>query len=266
MPVPSTRCVRRRPPAVSPLRRQLIAELSTVLDGTSRAVLPSMRSTELLCGPTLTIVTSPAERLRHRRAPVPIHFPVEEKVPEGKRHLLLRTALFLVLRKELVGRAATGCDQFVYWNARQPRRCLAPDVFVKLGVEDSLFDSWKSWQQGGVPELAVEILSEFDTPEDRIERKIERYHELGVREVVYFDPDAAPASRIRVWDRISEDLVERVVDTDSTPCVVLGLHWVVAPLPGVDVALRLARDAEGRDLLLTDEERVALLEKQLRAR
>jgi len=68
-------------------------------------------------------------------------------VPENKRHLLLRTALLLLLQRELAGCvAAIGCEQFVYWNARDPRRCLAPDVFVKLGVEDSIFDSWKCWE------------------------------------------------------------------------------------------------------------------------
>lgn len=187
-------------------------------------------------------------------------------MPESKRHLLLRTALFLLLRRELEGRAAVGCDQFVYWNGREPRRCLAPDAFVKLGVEDSLFDSWKCWEQGGAPELAVEIVSEFDRPEDRIELKIDRYHELGVREVVYFDPDAPFGERVRVWDRITDDLVERVVEHERTPCLTLGLHWVVAPIAAVPAALRLSRDPEGKQLLLTDDERVAELETELSRR
>ena len=65
----------------------------------------------------------------------------------------------------------------------------------------------------------------------------------------------APAPRLRAWDRIEDDLVERVVEGETTPCLTLGAHWVLAP-GGEDlpVALRLAKDADGRELLLTPEE------------
>ena len=118
-----------------------------------------------------------------------------------------------------------------------------------------MFGSWKCWERGGVPELCIEILSESEGPLDRIEHKLERYHELGVRELVYFDPDGVPGERLRVWDRMSDDLVERVVEGDRTPCLTLDLHWVVAPMDGIEDALRLSRDPEGRALLPTQSER-----------
>ncbi|HLM71398.1 MAG TPA: Uma2 family endonuclease, partial [Polyangiaceae bacterium] len=37
-------------------------------------------------------------------------------------------------------------------------------------------------------------------------------------------------------------------------CRSLALYWVVVPARGFPAALRLARDAEGRDLVLTPEE------------
>jgi Uma2 family endonuclease len=164
------------------------------------------------------------------------------------------------LTHELAVRAAIGSDQFVYWNAKDPRRCLAPDVFVKLGTPDDAFATWKTWERG-TPELAVEILSENEDWAD----KLERYHELGVRELVSYDP---VAKRIRAYDRIREDLVERVV-SGSTPCLSLGLQWMVAPLAG-DPILRVSRDEGGTSLLPTPEEaalaRVAELEAQLRKR
>ncbi|HSO36122.1 MAG TPA: hypothetical protein VLT33_26525, partial [Labilithrix sp.] len=57
-------------------------------------------------------------------------------------------------------------------------------------------------------------------------------------------------------------LVERVVVDDRTPCLTLGLTLLVGPAlvaPNEEdpIALRVARDAEGRDLVLTAEERVS---------
>ncbi|MGC4091745.1 MAG: hypothetical protein QM756_28445 [Polyangiaceae bacterium] len=92
--------------------------------------------------------------IRYKRAPVPVHFPVEETVPETKRHLEQRTLLYEILKLAFAHRAAIGCDQFVYWNPTDPRQCLAPDAFVRLAVPDSPFDSWKAWERGA-PELAV---------------------------------------------------------------------------------------------------------------
>jgi Uma2 family endonuclease len=36
---------------------------------------------------------------------------------------------------------------------------LSPDVFVKVDVPDTSFGSWKTWERGGAPELAVEIMT-----------------------------------------------------------------------------------------------------------
>jgi Putative restriction endonuclease len=186
--------------------------------------------------------------VRYRRSPTPVRFPEEATVPETKRHLKLRTLLFHVL-EAFTDRAAVGSDQFIYWSASDPSRCLAPDGFLRLGVPDSLFGSWKTWERGA-PELAVEIVSEFDSSERSWSSKLGKYHELGVREVVRFDPDAGEGERLRVWDRVEGDLVERIVEGNATPCTVLGLFWVLVPAEGLPLALRLASDPEGRDLVL----------------
>ncbi|WP_437681081.1 Uma2 family endonuclease [Sorangium sp. So ce131] len=215
----------------------------------------------------------PAALRRHRRAPSPLHFPDHATVPETKRHLELRTLLYLVL-KTFADRHTIGSDQFVYWLASNPRRCLAPDAFVRLGTPDTTFRSWKTWERGA-PELAVEIVSESDDDATDWDEKLDRYHELGVLELVRFDPAAPEGHRLRVWDRLQGDLVEREVEADHAACDVLGLHWVVVPLEEMPAALRLARDPQGRDLVLTSEEaaearakaaerRIAELEAELR--
>ncbi len=187
--------------------------------------------------------TRPLPELRYVRAPQPIHFPEEAEVPEGKRHLVLRTFLFRVLQFALGPAHSIGSDQFVYWNARDAHRKVAPDVFVKVGVADTSFGSWKTWERGGVPELAVEIVSPGEGDGVPWEEKLARYHELGVAELVRFDPEGPEGARLRVWDRVRDDLVERQIDGDRTACLTLGLNWIVCPVGVEPIGLRLVDDS-----------------------
>jgi hypothetical protein len=99
------------------------------------------------------------------------------------------------------------------------------------------------------------VLSPSDTPERwSFDEKLRRYHALGVRELVTFHVDAEPGEQLRVWDRIENDLVERVVSDDRTPCVTLGLTLLVGPVNDYPCGLRLSRDADGKDLILTEAE------------
>ncbi len=84
--------------------------------------------------------------------------------------------------------------------------------------------------------------------------KLSRYHAAGVQEVVRFDPDGSEGSRLRGWDRVDADLVERTVANDCARCQTLGLWWTVCAAAGEQVASRLAADPEGTDLLPTPEE------------
>jgi Uma2 family endonuclease len=165
----------------------------------------------------------------------------------------LRTFLYRVLKLAFADRAGLGSDCFVYWHGSNPRRCLAPDVFVHLGAPHVGVKSWKTWERG-TPQLAVEIVSDPGTEIEDWDDKLHRYHELGVQELVRFDPDAPAGSRLRVWDRIADDLVERAVSDDRSACLPLGLHWVVAPIEEWPTGLRLARDEAGADLLPVPEE------------
>ena len=215
----------------------------------------------------------PLVGVRYVRAPEPIHFPEEAEVPEGKRHLILRTFLFRLLKFALGDAHSVGSDQFVYWNARDVRRSLSPDVFVKLDVPDTSFGSWKTWEGRGAPDLAVEIISPNEGDGVAWEEKLARYHELGVKELVRFDPEEREGARLRAWDRVDGDLVERQVAADKTPCGTLGLHWTVCPVEGEPVGLRLI-DAEGKLLEVREEAeararraaetRVCELEEELR--
>lgn len=217
-----------------------------------------------------------ASRFSYKRSPEPLHFPVEHNVPESKRHLKLRTLLYQIFEHALSDRACLGSEQVVYWNAANPKKSLAPDVFVRLGSPDVVFDSWKTWKRG-TPDLAVEIVSDSDSGEAEFESNLARYRELGIRELVRFEPDAAVGQQLRIWDRIQEDLVERQLDGNRIESRTLGLWWVVLADAELQGQLRLSEDAEGLQLLPTAAEaelrarasaeaRIAELEAELRRR
>src|SRR5262249_15736089 len=125
--------------------------------------------------------------VRYVREPKPLVFPEEAEVPEGSAHLIVRTCLYQLLKFALGPVHAVGSDQFVYWNAADPKHHqLSPDVFVKLGVPQTPFGSWKTWEQGGAPELAVEIIRPNEGDGTTWESKFGRYYELGVKELVRF--------------------------------------------------------------------------------
>jgi hypothetical protein len=169
----------------------------------------------------------------HLTKPRPLVFPTDSTVPETKEHLDLRTALYLVLCETFGATAWVGSDQFVYYDASNPTRVVAPDLFVRRGGPDEAFASWKVWERGA-PELAIEIASESDASALAWEKKLARYHAMGVAELVRFQGDSA--SPLRVWDRVEGDLVERRVDEQRATSRVLGLDLVV-----VGRALRLER-------------------------
>ena len=192
-------------------------------------------------------------KLAYVRPVQPLFFPEQEpeheRLGQNPRHYDLCRLLYETLGR-LVGPAghAVSCDMFLYWNATSPRECRAPDAAVKLGLtQNELVThlSWKTWELG-VPELVVEVLSLSDTRERwTLEEKREAYERIGVSEFVVFDLDEAEGHRLRVWDRVEGDFVERVVEGERSPCVTLSralaapIEWLVAPLHQYPTGLRL---------------------------
>lgn len=203
--------------------------------------------------------------IHYLRAPVPVHFPEAELVPESKRHLKQRSVLFEILSLHFADRALIGCDQFVYWDPTDPQQCLSPDAFVRLGGPDEDFRSWKVWERGA-PEVAVEIVSHSDSRDNQWEAKLEKYRRLGVRELIRFEAEEDGPLSFRVWDSIENDLVERGGVERIAVSRVLPAMWVVVDERDGIPRLRLSRDAEGKDLYPTSAERVLQLQAELARR
>ena len=76
---------------------------------------------------------------------------------------------------------------FVYYQEGNPRRVVAPDVFVVQGVPNRLRRIYKLWEEGVVPAVVFELTSRSTRGED-LHSKYDLYERLGVREYFLFDP------------------------------------------------------------------------------
>lgn len=192
---------------------------------------------------------------RYLREPVPLHFPVEEQVPESRLHRILIDRLCDSLERELGETVLLSSDQFLYWDPTDPTKCLAPDVAVRLGGPSLVLKSWKTWEHGA-PHLGIEIVSDMDASERHVEPMLERYRKAAIAEVVRFDPKPRRRERpLRIWDLFEGDLVERdPTDPEFLRCDTLGLFWSTPVDPKLGPTLRLARDVTGRELLPTSKE------------
>lgn len=187
----------------------------------------------------------------------PLHFPESAEVPETQLHLELRTLLYQLLSEYLGERVTVGSDQFVYLDASNPQRCIAPDVFAKTTPRGEPIRSWKVWERGA-PDLAVEIISESDATESRWEEKLAIYHALGVKELVRVDIESGGAP-LRVWNRTQEVLAERAVGEEGgvasgVASLVFPLFWVIAPAGAFQRTLRIATELEPLVLVPTAAE------------
>ena len=214
-----------------------------------------------------------ALKLAHVRPVQPLFFPEQEpeheRLGQPPRHYDLCRLLYEIIAGAAGDRHGVAGDMFVYWVPTDPRQCRAPDVALKLGLpQRDLVEhpSWKTWELGA-PDVAVEILSLSDTRERwTLEEKRDAYRDIGVREFVCFDLDAAPGARLRAWDHIDGDFVERVVEAERTPCLTLSVargasfEWCIAEVATYPVALRLTRDGI---LVPTPEEEALSAKAQL---
>lgn len=161
--------------------------------------------------------------------------------------------LFQIAELAMSSQATVGSGQPIYWNAADPRKAIAPDLFVRLETSQGIVDNWKTWERGA-PEIVVEIVGDNDASEIAWQQCVAIYHEIGVEELVRFDP-LAPKDCLRVWDRVNNDLLERIVENQNVvESAVLGLYWVVVQYEHHGSLLRLGKAPDGTRLLPTPVE------------
>jgi len=159
-----------------------------------------------------------------------VPFTADDRRPERLERTAERWRLLDSFERRFADRASIGSRQFVYFDPHDPSRRVAPALFVHLGGPDELFEEWKTWERG-VPELALEIVTSHLPPEVAADVLLERYLELGVRELAWFAPEKEAGRRLSIWDRTDGKLVERHADGDCSACAILGATWQVVEVP-----------------------------------
>ncbi|MEJ7729263.1 MAG: Uma2 family endonuclease [Polyangiaceae bacterium] len=162
-----------------------------------------------------------------------------------------------------------GADQFIYWVQYAPTRSVAPDLYVLPGVPiDADVKAWKVWESGVVPSFALEVVSD-DFRKDYQETPV-RYADLGVSELVVFDPLATSSPERVRWQVFRHvppmglSVVERS-DGDRVRSEALGC-WLRAVGAAAELRVRLATGASGDELVHTEAEAERAAEEAERRR
>ena len=147
-------------------------------------------------------------------------------------------------------------DLLIYYEEGNPRRSVAPDVFVVFGAANHKRNVYKLWEEPKAPDFVLEVASENTWKED-LGRKRALYSELGVREYWLFDP------KDEYFDPSLQGLVLRDRAYHALPALVEnGARMIRSKVLGLDLraergALRFRDTATGEHLKSLAEEWVA---------
>ena len=110
----------------------------------------------------------------------------DSNVPESTQHAHTSAYTFNSLRAVFRDRPEDliAHDLMLLFEEGNPRATLAPDLMVVLGVGNEPRDSYKTWKEGKVPDLVIEVVSRSTW------RKVKPplYEALGIAEFWLFDP------------------------------------------------------------------------------
>ena len=190
----------------------------------------------------------------------PTHYPFEEKVGESVTQTNILHALRPMMARYLRDRGVTafvGCDQFIYWVQHEPTTCVSPDLYVMEGVApDTVVKCWKLWEYGAVPSFVLEVVSRAKKKD--YERSPLRHGELGVKELVIYDPEHMEGSDRILWQvyrRVAKRGFVQVERSDGDRVYSRALRcWLRAVGEGERSLLRIGIGAKGEELVQTDEE------------
>ena len=174
-----------------------------------------------------------------------------------------------VLRRHFAGRpdVYVSGNMMMYYEEGEPRRCVSPDVFVAVGVEDKDRRTYLLWREAKGPDFVLEVTSKSTRRNDQVTKRA-LYEWMGVSEYVLYDPLGEYLNPPLQGFRL---VGGRYVEWEGTrvPGGARALHSEVLGLSlhvrARDRALRLYDPASGEDLLTFGEEAAVREEAEARA-
>ncbi len=128
--------------------------------------------------------------------------------------------IFFASRKDVL----VAADLVVYYEENNPKKWIAPDVFVCFGVEKlPLRRTFKTWEEKVFPQVVFEIASEATWKND-VADKLELYRKFGVEEYYLLDPerDYLPQP-LMAFHKINEKLQLVNIENKQVMSPLLGL-------------------------------------------
>jgi Uma2 family endonuclease len=112
----------------------------------------------------------------------------------------------------LESKVYVGTDTFIYYVQGDTSKKVAPDVYVVLGVDAiPARRSFYIWEEGAVPTVAFEFLSESTKRVDREDKVTLYLQEIGMQEYFLHQPESARPFECRGWRRTAEG---RIIDIE----------------------------------------------------
>ena len=158
-------------------------------------------------------------------------------------------------------------NMMMYYEEGEPRRCVSPDVFVAVGVEDKDRRTYLLWREAKGPDFVLEVTSKSTRRNDQVTKRA-LYEWMGVSEYVLYDPLGEYLSPSLQGFALSGG---RYVELEGRrlPGGERALHSEVLGLSlhvrARDRALRLYDPVSGEDLLTPVEAAAAREEAEARA-
>ena len=158
-------------------------------------------------------------------------------------------------------------NMMMYYEEGEPRRCVSPDVFVAVGVEDKDRDTYLLWREPKGPDFVLEVTSKSTRRNDQVTKRA-LYESLGMAEYFLYDPRAEYLNPpLQGFGLVGGRYVE--LEGTRLPGGVRAVHSEVLGLSlhvrVRDRALRLHDPASGEDLLTPVEAATARGEAEVRA-
>ena len=118
-------------------------------------------------------------------------YPESDGKPMGETEIHVNEIVnLLVMLREWFrknSRAYVASNLFLYYQEGDPRKRVAPDIMVVLGVEKRVRRIYKLWEEGKGPDVVIEVTSRSTRWRD-LQFKKRLYQRLGVAEYYLYDP------------------------------------------------------------------------------
>ncbi len=150
-----------------------------------------------------------------------------------------------------------GVNMLMYYVEGNPRKSVAPDVFVvRNNSKEPKRRIWKVWEEGKAPDVVIE-LSSASTFEEDLQKKWHVYSQMGVQEYYIFDPLYEFLKRPLLAYRLEGGELIRVIPNQG----VVSSHALGLDLVDTGETLRL-RDPRTGEFLLTEQEETERAERE----